>query len=103
MLVAKIPGYSSFDRLLLARTPRLRDSGKLSCSRLTELLREKLTLLGYPAVKFSHRSLRAGGATAAADACVPDRIFKRHGRWKSETANVKDSLEKRSLVSKSLG
>ena len=31
-------------------------------------------------------SLRAGGATAAANAGVPDRLFKRHGRWKSESA-----------------
>ena len=26
-------------------------------------------------------SLRSGGATAAANAGVPDRLFKRHGRW----------------------
>ncbi|KAL5497418.1 hypothetical protein EMCRGX_G013885 [Ephydatia muelleri] len=40
-------------------------------------------------------SLRAGGATAAANAGVPDRLFKRHGRWKSESAKdgyVKDSV-----------
>ena len=50
-------------------------------------------------------SLRAGGATAAARASVPDRLWKRHGRWKSEKAKdgyVEDSLEHRLLVSKSL-
>ena len=31
-------------------------------------------------------SLRAGGASAAANAQVSDRLFKRHGRWKSEKA-----------------
>ena len=31
-------------------------------------------------------SLRNGGATAAANAGVPDRLFKRHGRWASEPA-----------------
>ena len=31
-------------------------------------------------------SLRAGGASAAANAAVNDRCWKRHGRWKSETS-----------------
>eukprot|EP00731_Ephydatia_muelleri_P026444 Em0018g544a len=51
-------------------------------------------------------SLRAGGATAAANAGVPDRLFKRHGCWRSESAKdgyVKDSVERRLSVSKSLG
>ena len=51
-------------------------------------------------------SLRAGGATAAANAGVEDRLFKCHGRWKSETAKdsyVKDSVERRLEVSKQLG
>ena len=40
------------------------------------------------------------GATAEANAGVPDRLFKRHGRWKSESAKdgyIKDSMEKRSV------
>jgi len=52
-------------------------------------------------VEFTPHSLRAGGATAAAEAGVPDRIFKRDGQWKSENAKdgyVKDSLEKRLKV-----
>ena len=50
-------------------------------------------------------SLRAGGATAAANAGVPDRLLKRHGRWRSETAKdgyVKDSDKKHLEVSKHL-
>ena len=46
--------------------------------------------------------MRSGGATAAANAKVPDRLFKRHGRWCSESAKdgyVKDS---RLQVSQSL-
>ena len=31
-------------------------------------------------------SLRAGGTTAAARGAVNDRLWKRHGRWRSETA-----------------
>lgn len=51
-------------------------------------------------------SLRSGGATAAANAGVNDRCWKRHGRWKSENSKdgyVADSLEMRLDVSKKLG
>ena len=62
--------------------------------------------LGYQAGKFGIHSLRAGGASAAANADVPDRLFKRHGRWRSENAKdgyIEDSLEKRLLVTQCLG
>ena len=48
-------------------------------------------------------SLRGGGATAAANVDVPDRLFKRHGRWASKSAEdgyVQDSLSSRLSVSK---
>ena len=51
-------------------------------------------------------SLRAGGASAAANAGVNDRCWKRHGRWTSETSKdgyAADSLERRLEVSKKLG
>ena len=51
-------------------------------------------------------SLRSDGATAAANAGVPDRLFKRHGRWASEPAKheyAQDSLSSRLSVSKALG
>lgn len=37
-------------------------------------------------VAIGTHSLRSGGATAAANAGVPDRLVKRHGRWASESA-----------------
>ena len=40
-------------------------------------------------------SLRAGGATAAGNVGVPDRLFRRHGRWSSESAKdgyIEDNL-----------
>jgi hypothetical protein len=58
------------------------------------------------ASKYCVHSLRAGGATQAASAGVPERLFKRHGRWKSETAKdgyVKESLDNLLSVSQSLG
>ena len=83
----------------------LRAGGSLSYTRMRELLLKKLTDLGYDKSCFSLHSLRAGGATAAANAGVPDRLFKRHGRWKSESAKdgyVKDSVDALLSVSKNL-
>ena len=48
-------------------------------------------------------SLRSGGATAAANTGV--RLFKRHGRWASESAKdgyVQDCLSSRLSISKAL-
>ena len=85
---------------------KLRNSGSLSYSRVRELLLDKLQSLGYDRSLFGTHSFRAGGATLAANQGVPDRMFKRHGRWRSETAKdgyVKDSLDARLEVSRKLG
>ena len=84
---------------------RLRRSGHISYTRARELVKQKLSSIGYDAKKFSMHSVRAGGATAAANAGVPDRLFKRHGRWRSESAKdgyIKDSVQARLSVSKGL-
>ena len=65
----------------------------------------KLSELGFDAKQFGLHSLRSGGATAAAQAGVPDRLFKRHGRWRSESAKdgyIKDSMPALMSVSESL-
>ena len=57
-------------------------------------------------MEFGLHSLRAGGATPAANAGVPDRLFKRHRRWRSDNAKdgyIDDSAERRLSVSKSIG
>ena len=56
--------------------------------------------------KFGLHSLRSGGASAAAAAGVEDRLFKKHGRWKSDTAKdgyVKESLKDRLSVTNNIG
>jgi len=65
-----------------------------------------MSKLGFEAAEFGLHSLRSGGATTAANAGVPDGLFKSHGRWRSENAKdgyVKDSVENRLQVSKNLG
>ena len=79
--------------------------GHKSYSCLRSLYVKKMSDLRFPAHEFGLHSLKAGDATAAANASVPDRIFKRHRRWKSENAKdgyVKDSLESRLMVSRNL-
>ena len=56
--------------------------------------------------QFGTHSLRAGGASAAANAGVKDRLFQRHGRWKTVSAKngyVENSLDSRLSVSRMLG
>ena len=85
---------------------KLRKQGGISYTRMRELLLEKLEKIGLDPKQYGLHSLRAGGATAAANAGVPDRLFKRHGRWRSENAKdgyVKDSLANRLSVTKDMG
>ena len=61
--------------------------------------------LGFPSRLFGLHSLRSGGATAAANAGVNDRLFKPHGQWRTDKAKhgyVADSLDALLSVSKSL-
>ena len=83
---------------------RMRKS-KISYTRVRELVKEAfadsidVNLIGV-------HSLRAGGASSAANNGIPDRLFKRHGRWSSENAKdgyIKDRLEDRLSVSRNLG
>ena len=55
--------------------------------------------------KYELHSLRSGGASLAAYNGVSDRLFKRHGRWKSDRAKdgyIEDSLESLLSVTKNL-
>ena len=82
----------------------LRSTG-VSYIRAREVVLDAFSQLGFPSRLFGLHSLRSGGATAAANASIIDRLFKRHGRWRSDKAKhgyVKDNLDLLSSVSKSL-
>ena len=81
---------------------QLRKSGSISYTRVRAFT-GKPCKVGFRSKQFGLHSLRAGGASAAANAGVPDRLFKRHGRWNAEDGYVKDSLESRLSVSKRIG
>ena len=78
----------------------------ISYTRLREIVKAKLEEIEVDGSKYGLHTFRAGGATAAANNGIPDRLFKQHGRWKSETAKdgyILDSQEARLQVSRSLG
>ena len=85
---------------------KLRNTGPISYTRARELLLSALESIGFDKNQFGLHSLRSGGATAAAAAGVEDRLFKKHGRWKSEKAKdgyIKENLAQRLSVTKQLG
>lgn len=77
----------------------------LSYSRARECIVARLKEV-CPSSNIGLHSLRAGGATAAANSDVNDRCWKRHGRWKSDSAKdgyIADSIDNRLEVTKKLG
>ena len=85
-------------------TYSLRSTG-VSYSRMREIVLHAFVELGYQKNLFGLHSLRAGGASAAANAGISDRLFKRHGRWKTDQAKdgyIKDKLDSLLSVSRSL-
>jgi hypothetical protein len=66
-------------------------STPLKYKRFLELMREALQKCGFTAKEaheFGTRCMRVGGASAAAEFGVPDRLFQKHGRWVTE--RIKD-------------
>ncbi|KAK3087671.1 hypothetical protein FSP39_008985 [Pinctada imbricata] len=78
---------------------------KLSYTRTKECIIGRLNEV-VTGKNFGLHSLRAGGATAASSGDVNERCWKRHGRWRSDSAKdgyVVDSISKRLSVSQKLG
>ena len=86
---------------------KLRASDKcLSYTTTREFMLSAFKTIGLDESKLGTHSLRAGGATAAANNSICDRLFKKHGRWLSEKAKdgyVVEGLEQILSVSLSLG
>ena len=78
----------------------------LSYTRVREIVLATLKSIGLNERLYGTHSLRAGGATHSANAGIPDRLWKRHGRWKSDKSKdmyVQDSLEKLLSVTNNMG
>ena len=103
-LLSSLPFFRSLYFHKATSTCSLPTKG-MSYSRTREIVLQAFAELDYPKNLFGLHSLRARGASAAANAGVSDRLFKRHGRWKTDQAKdgyIKDKLESLLSVSKSL-
>ena len=58
----------------------------ISYSCIRDGFRRDLKNIGVDPSKFGLHSLRSGGASSAANNGINDRIFQRHGRWRSAEA-----------------
>ena len=66
---------------------------------------EAFSVVGANVCSLGTHSLRKGGATAAARHSIEDRLFKKHGRWRSERSKdkyVSEDLKQKLIVSKNL-
>ena len=68
----------------------------LSYSSVRDIIKDLLRKVCLDERRFGVHSLRSGGASAAAGAGVSDRVFKRHGRWRSDLL-AKDGYVKPSM------
>lgn len=95
--------FISKDNKYVLRTPK---DKPLSYTRVRELFKEKITVLGLDASKYGLHSFRSGAASVSANSGTNERLWQRHGRWKSVSAKdgyVKDSLKDRLAVTLNLG
>ena len=86
---------------------RLKEADKpVSYTTTRDAVMAAIQDIGLNRKLFGMHSFRRGGATEAAKRGVPDRLFKKHGRWSSENAKdgyVSEDVETRLIVSRSLG
>ena len=78
----------------------------ISYSTVRDEIRNSLSSIGLDCSNYGTHSLRAGGATAAANNGIPERLFRIHGRWQSDDSKdryVKESIERRLRVTLNLG
>ena len=78
----------------------------ISYTRVGEIFQEKMKLNKGEDKNYGMHSLRSGGASAAAQNGVSDRLISKQGRWSSETARngyIQDDVKTRLKVSLSLG
>jgi integrase len=77
----------------------------ISYSLIRDIVKTKVEQIGLDPSEFGTHSMRAGGATTAANRKVNDRLFQRHGRWatsQSKNRYIRDSLANRLGVSQAL-
>ena len=78
----------------------------ISYNTVRSVVLSAFTAVGEDCAHFGTHSMRAGGATAAANGGVCDRLFRKHGRWVSDRSKdryVSEDLQHKLFVSRNLG
>ena len=78
----------------------------ISYTSARELVLSAFSSVGLDVKLFGTHSLRKGGATAAAEHHVCDRLIMKHGRWQSEKSKdlyISESVRQKLSVTKNLG
>ena len=78
----------------------------ITYSRIREIFKGYISEITTTPENFGLHSLRSGGASAAANNGISDRLISKQGRWSSEKARngyIKDGVVKRLTVSNTLG
>ena len=106
-LWADVSDVCIFSHLSATKTGHiLRKDGKhMSYSNMRSIFLEAFKPHVSDINRYCLHCLRSGGTSAAANRGISDRMLKRHWRWVSDAVNgnVKDSVEERLKVSRSLG
>ena len=86
---------------------KLKDLDKtISYTTVRDIWLKNLKNIGLDKTQFGLHSVRSGEATAAANFGIIDRLFQKHGRWRSENVKngyVHENLSAMLSVSKNLG
>lgn len=82
--------YSNLCRIIVDKNQAFFCSASqpLTDSKFNRLLRTVIKCAGLDPARYSSHSLRAGGATVAADNGTPSWVVQRLGRWKSECYKI---------------
>ena len=78
----------------------------ISYTTVRDIVLTNLKTIGLDKTQFGLHSLRSGGATAAANFGINDRLFQKHGRWRSEKVKngyIHENLRALLSVCKNLG
>ena len=109
---AKLDIYNDKESPLICRIFKTKSGHKISktkgisYSRIREIFKGYISEITTTPENFGLHSLRSGGASAAANNGISDRLISKQGRWSSEKGRngyIKDSVVKRLTVSNTLG
>uniref|UniRef100_A0A7M5XBI0 Tyr recombinase domain-containing protein n=1 Tax=Clytia hemisphaerica TaxID=252671 RepID=A0A7M5XBI0_9CNID len=78
----------------------------ISYTSVREDIKKVLKRIGLNEKEYGVHSLRSGGASAAANLGVPDRLIMKHGRWKSigvKNRYISEDLKNLLFISRNLG